>query len=396
MYRMLFVVLFVINISYSETFKQILDEALKNSPYIKSFEYQKNAYDGQILKAKSLYNPQINLEFGRLASQTESGFALTSLSITQQLRLWDEKDFAVQSAVLQKKAQEYFYSQQRNILAGQLYQIFYEILFIEEKIKIKENELKNLKELYRFIKKKYEFGDALLIDVLRLEKDISILKIELGNLKADKISKKSYLFSLAGIKLTNIEGDFYKLNDLYNVNTNNLPLLKYYDLMIKSYDSQIDRQRALAKPQISLSIIAEEDPTANGKYEFGIGISSTLPIFYKNQGEIIRLINKKKSLIEKSRQYKLQYISQINAIQNQYKILKSQIGKVDNFAIKSLKESLKIAELGYKEGSITFLELSNIRKQYYQTLIYKAELYYQLHNLYGELIKIGGIKWWKN
>ena len=53
---------------------------------------------------------------------------------------------------------------------------------------------------------------------------------------------------------------------------------------------------------------------------------------------------------------------------------------------------MKLAQLGYKEGTITFLELSNIRKEYFETLVYKAQLSYEIHKLYGEFIKIGGVR----
>ncbi|WP_029522596.1 TolC family protein [Persephonella sp. KM09-Lau-8] len=390
--RFYIVFLLIIGFSYAATYEDILQQAFENSPYLKSYEYKKKAYEGKILSAKQTYNPEIDIEFGRLVSQTESGFALTSFSISQQLRLWGEKDFAIKSAVLQKKAEEYFFQQQRNILAGQIYQIFYEILFLDQQIKIRQKELENLQKLYSFIKEKYELGDALLIDVLRTEKDISLIQLEIQKLKSEKQAKESYLFAIAGINPVKIEGNLYQLNPLGSISVQDIPLLNYYKLLIKSYDEEIKRQKALAKPQISVGLVAEEDAEELGKYEFGIGISSSIPVFYRNQGEIISAVNRKKQLIAKEKQYKLQYQAQIESITNQYKVLTDQINKLDKTAIDKISQSLQLALSGYKEGTITYLELSSLRKQYYQTLLYKAQLYYQLHKLYGEFIKIGGVK----
>ena len=390
--RMYILFLLIFGFSYAATYEDILQQAFENSPYLKSYEYQKKAYDGKILSAKRTYNPEIDIEFGRLVSQTESGFALTSFSINQQLRLWGEKDFAIKSAVFQKKAQEYFFQQQKNILAGQIYQLFYEILFLDQQIKIKQKELENLQKLYSFIKEKYDLGDALLIDVLRTEKDISLTQLEIQKLKSEKQSKESYLFAIAGITSEKIEGDLYQFRPLKNISINELPLISYYKLLIKSYDEEIKRQKALAKPQVSIGLMAEEDAEELGKYEFGIGIFSSIPIFYRNQGEIIAAVNRKNQLIAKEKQYELQYEAQIKSISGQYKVLTNQIKKLDETAIDKIKQSLQLALSGYKEGTITYFELSSIRKQYYQTLLYKAQLYYQLHKLYGEFIKIGGVR----
>lgn len=390
--RFYIVFLLIIGFSYAATYEDILQQAFENSPYLKSYEYKKKAYEGKILSAKQTYNPEIDIEFGRLVSQTESGFALTSFSISQQLRLWGEKDFAIKSAVLQKKAQKYFSQQQRNILAGQIYQIFYEILFLDQQIKIRQKELENLQKLYSFIKEKYDLGDALLIDVLRTEKDISLTQLEIQKLKSEKHVRESYLFAIAGTNPVKIEGNLYQLNPLGSISVQDIPLLNYYKLLIKSYDEEIKRQKALAKPQISVGLVAEEDAEELGKYEFGIGVSSSIPVFYRNQGEIISAVNRKKQLIAKEKQYKLQYQAQIESITNQYKVLTDQINKLDKTAIDKISQSLQLALSGYKEGTITYLELSSIRKQYYQTLLYKAQLYYQLHKLYGEFIKIGGVR----
>jgi outer membrane protein TolC len=72
-----------VSFSYGETFKEIVKKALQSSPYIKSIEYGLKSYEGQIIQAKRSLNPQIQLEFGRLISETESGFSLTLQNLLQ-------------------------------------------------------------------------------------------------------------------------------------------------------------------------------------------------------------------------------------------------------------------------------------------------------------------------
>ena len=390
MFVRIFLIIFAfVAFSYGATFKDILEKAIEKSPYLKSVKASVNSYEGQLIQAKRIFNPQLQVEFGRLVSQTESGFALTNLQLSQQLRLWGEKDFAIKSASLRKQAQEYFYEAQKRIFEGNLYQLFYEVLYLDYLIKIKENELSLLNQLKEFIDHKYKYGEALIIDVLRIDRDISIVKANLETLKAKKQAKELSLFAFAGIDPVKIEGNFEDLT--FNLNKpKNLPLVSYYELLVKSFDAQIKRQKALAKPQISVGFVAGEDEVDLGKYEFGVNISSTIPVFYKNEGQIITLVNRKAQALQRKKQYELQYQAQLKAINSQIEIFKQQMEKIENTAISKLQKTLEVAQKGYQEGTISFLELSTIRKQYFDTLGLKANLIWQIHKTYGEYIKIGG------
>ena len=394
MFIRIFLIIFAfVAFSYGATFKDILEKAIEKSPYLKSVKTSVNSYEGQIIQAKRIFNPQLQIEFGRLVSQTESGFALTNLQLSQQLRLWGEKDFAIKSASLRKQAQEYFYEAQKRIFEGNLYQLFYEVLYLDYLIKIKENELSLLNQLKQFIDHKYKYGEALIIDVLRIDRDISIVKANLETLKAKKQAKELSLFAFAGIDPVKIEGNFEDLT--FNLNKpKNLPLVSYYELLVKSFDAQIKRQKALAKPQISVGFVAGEDEVDLGKYEFGVNISSTIPVFYKNEGQIITLVNRKAQALQRKKQYELQYQAQLKAINSQIEIFKQQMKKIENTAISKLQKTLEVAQKGYQEGTISFLELSTIRKQYFDTLGLKANLIWQIHKTYGEYIKIGGYSKW--
>ncbi|RUM47557.1 MAG: hypothetical protein DSY47_06785 [Hydrogenothermus sp.] len=392
MFTRIFLAIFIfLTFSYGETFKEILEKALESSPYLKSIKYSVKSYEGQILQAKRNFNPQVQVEFGRLISQTDSGFALTNLQISQQLRLWGEKYLAIKSAGLRKKAQEYFYEAQKRIFEGNLYQIFYEILYIDAQIKIKEKEVALLNQLKKFIDHKYKFGEALIIDVLRIDRDISIVKSKLETLKALKQAKETLFFAFAGINPVKIEGNFEELN-INLAKPTNFPLISYYELLIKSYNTQIKRQKALAKPQVYIGLVAGEDAVDLGKYEFGINISSSLPVFYKNEGQIISLVNQKSQVLQKKRQVEFQYEAKLKSLGMQINALKKQLETVKKTAILKLQNALEIAQKGYQEGTVSFLELSSIRKQYFETLNLKASLIYEIHKTYGEYIKIGGLE----
>ncbi len=393
MFKKLLLLFLFVNISYGETLQEVINTALQESPFLKAYQYKINSVEGQIKKAKSLKNPSVSIGFGRIYSQAgDSAFALTNFSVSQPIRMWGERDYAVSSAKFQKNAYENFYNFQKNKLISNIYKQFFNALSIKEKIKLKKEEIKTVEKLYQFVKRSYQLGETTPLDILRVEKDLSIAKIELEKLKANLTASLNTLSSLAGKTIGSVEGDLFEIKKFKDVEIENLPQILFLKKQIESINQQIKRQKALAKPQISVGLNIGEDEVEFGKYEFGFSLSSSIPVFYKNQGEIIQLSNQKGMLYAKINQLKLKFKASINSIKKQIQVLKNQLKKVDTKVIPSISKALKLAEKGYKFRTISFFEFSNIRQQYYETIFYKINLAYQIQNLYGEYIKIGGLK----
>ncbi|WP_457623330.1 TolC family protein [Persephonella sp.] len=386
------VVLLLWTTSYSETLSEILDFALKNSPSVKSFRYELKSAEGDVISAEKYPNPEVYIQFGRIYSQSESGFNLTEFSIHQQLRLWGIRSNAVDEALLKKEALKYAYESFENQLIGDIYGKFYEALYLKELLRIKEEEFKLVRSIYEFVEKNYSLGEETKLNLLRAKRDLKITEIEFDQVKTDYLLKLQELSSLVGKEIKNVKGDLRKIKDFHNYNIAEIPEIKYLSKILKSIDKSIELQKSLAKPQIGIEFIAGEDAAELGKYEFGIGITSTIPVFNRNQGEIFKLVNQKRSIVEKINQKKLIFSNKINGYTKKYNILKDQVTQIEDDTIPSLKEALKLGEMSFKQRVITLFELTDIRKQYIDALLYRADLYKQIQLIYSEYIKIGGLR----
>ncbi len=393
MYR-IFVILFLLsNIVYGETLKQIVDIALKKSPFLKQYELQIKAVEGELKKAESFNNPDLNVGFSRIYSQVDGwSTALTDFGINQPLRLWGERKYAIASVKLKKIAFENLYKQQKRNLISNIYRQFFSILALKETIKTKEKEIKTLESLYQFVQKSYKLGESIPLDTLRIEKDLAVAKVELEKLKAQLQAAKNSLTAIVGQNINSVEGDIYNFRDIKDINLSQIPQIKYLQDLIKSIDEQIKRQKALAKPKVSIGVRIGEDAVELGKYEFGVGFNINLPVFYRRQGEIIQLISQKNIIKTKINQLRLNYTATLNSLKSQEKILKKQFVKIDKNIIPTISKALSIAEKSFKLRTISFFEFSNVRQQYYETIYYKIDLARQIQNIYASYIKIGGLR----
>jgi len=379
-------------LSYGESLKEVIDIALENSPYIKKYYYQIKAVEGELIDTSGYYNPELSVEFGRLYSQTDSAVTLTSFSVMERLRLWGEMDFAINSVKFKKEAIKYLIDQEKNKLSGEIYKAYYNSLYLKKQLAIKKRELNLVKAIYRYVDKSYKAGEIILLDVLRAKRDVELVKVQLKNLEAKYRASLNNLSALVGKKIKTVSGNLYDYPRLRKVDLEELPINRYYALMEKSLSEQVKRQKALGKPQVSVGVVADEDAVETGKYEFGVAVATTLPIFNKNKGKVIQVLSEKNMLLQDKKAQFLNYKYTLEAIKSQYNVLRRQIYEIDRKVIPQLKEALVLARKGYKYGTLTFFEFSSVRKQYFETLMYKAELAYQLHQLYGDYIKVGGFK----
>ncbi|WP_457644522.1 TolC family protein [Persephonella sp.] len=391
--RYMFLFIFLLTgVSYGETVEQLIDYAVKNSPQIKAQLYEVEALSGDIKSAEAIPNPEAYIQFGRLYSQSESGLNLTEISIYQPLRLWNTRKNSVEEALLRKSAFEFMFDYYKNQVAGEVYKRFYEALYYRELLRIKEENLSIVNSVYQFVKKNYELGEETKLNLFRAEKDLKIAQLEVDQVKTEYQIKLKELSSIVGKDVFDLEGDIKNIKDMKEFQIDQLPEIKYLQKLKESVEKAILVQRGLAKPQVGLELIAGEDAAELGKYEFGIGISTTIPVFYKNEGEIIKLSGTKNSIVQKIKQKELIYRTKIDGLKKKYSVLRSQLEDVNGQIIPSLSDALNLGRKSFRLRVITLFELSDIRKQYIEALIYKAQLLRDIHQVYGEYIKIGGIQ----
>ncbi|WP_457640111.1 TolC family protein [Persephonella sp.] len=379
-------------VSYGESFDQLIKKVLQESPYIQSLEKLKEEGKGAVKTAKLLPNPEANITFGRLYSQTDSGFALTDFYISQPLKLWGSRKFSIEKAKQYQQYLEYQVEALKNSYIGELYQLFFRALYKKESVLSAQKSLNIARKSFQFIRDSYKLGEESKINFLRARRELEKAELEYQKAVLEYKTALKELSAKAGFTVDKVEGSLDKLPALRSIDIEKLPYTASLQSEIKQIDKEIQLQKALAKPQISVEFVGGEDPVDLGKYEFGIGITSTIPVFNRNQGEILKLSAKKSSLHSRLNYEKRRLLSYIEKISEGIKLFSRQVKEIDRKVIPQLEEGIKLAEESLKLREITPFEFYNWKSEYIQTINYRLGLLNEIHQLYGEYIKIGGLK----
>lgn len=383
----IFIIFILFNFAYSITFDELKEKSL-NSNFLKSKEFEVKSFEGNIIKASSFENPQGHIEFGRLFGNN-SGFSVTQFSISQHLKLYNQMGYEKKMFL---KDLDYHYlnlESFKNTYLSEIYILFYESLYLKSlyNLTIEENDLN--KKMHEFIKKMYQLGEASKLDLLRAEKEYNLSTVKLNLSKNNYLESLKKLSSLTGLNIDDVEGNIENLPTIKDVDLSNNPKIKAIEKKIESLNYAYQYQKALSKPQISFGLIANE--VSNRKYSYGFTIDFSIPVFYRNLGEIVSIQNEKVSF-RNLKDYEMENLKhKYESIKESYQILRNQLDEIDKNVLDTMKNQFLLSEKAYKLKEITLFEFFTVKNQYYETLKYRLDILNQIHKVYGSYIELGGV-----
>lgn len=191
----------------------------------------------------------------------------------------------------------YQYEEVARSLRGELRQKFVELYFTRRSLTVYDDEIRAINDLLAIYKTQQEKGNISLLEKARLEALLLALRQEQGNLINQTTALSGELRLLLGINdQTQVEPviDESALDriDLSDISFTDLlarlperPDLKIAQSKRRASEADLKLQRALAFPEVSLK--GSYDKAGNFINDYwAIGLSISLPIFNRNQGNI--------------------------------------------------------------------------------------------------------------
>lgn len=264
--------------------------------------YNIDMAQAQVLQAKLFDNPVISLEqnvYNRLNGKYfdfgKEGEAV--VEIEQVIHLAGQRNKQVRLEKINKEIAEYQFEEVMRTLRQELNEKFVEVYFLSKSIGIYEREVNSLQTLLAGMKIQQEKGNISLMEISRLESMLFSLKKEKNEQENDLLTTRgelNLLLNLPGDTQVQLSLDEEVLQQL------DLSQLSFADLKAiinerpdqKIARSTVNASRANLKLQKSMAF---PEFSVKGNYDragnfindyFAIGVSLSVPIFNRNQGNI--------------------------------------------------------------------------------------------------------------
>ena len=284
------------------TLKEAEQRFLERNLSLIAERYNIDMAQAQVLQAKLFENPVISLEqnvYNRLNGKYfdfgKEGEAV--VEIEQVIHLAGQRNKQVRLEKINKEIAEYQFEEVMRTLRQELNEKFVEVYFLSKSIAIYEKEVNSLQVLLGGMKIQQEKGNISLMKISRLESMLFSLKKEKNERESDLLTTRGELNLLLNLPedtqvQLSLDEEVLQQLDLSQLSfadlkaiINERPDQKIARSTVNASRANLKLQKSMAFPEFSVKGNYDRVGNFINDY-FAIGVSLSVPIFNRNQGNI--------------------------------------------------------------------------------------------------------------
>lgn len=284
------------------TLKEAEQRFLERNLSLIAERYNIDMAQAQVLQAKLFENPVISLEqnvYNRLNGKYfdfgKEGEAV--VEIEQVIHLAGQRNKQVRLEKINKEIAEYQFEEVMRTLRQELNEKFVEVYFLSKSIAIYEKEVNSLQVLLGGMKIQQEKGNISLMEISRLESMLFSLKKEKNERENDLLTTRGELNLLLNLPedtqvQLSLDEEVLQQLDLSQLSfadlkaiINERPDQKIVRSTVNASRANLKLQKSMAFPEFSVKGNYDRVGNFINDY-FAIGVSLSVPIFNRNQGNI--------------------------------------------------------------------------------------------------------------
>ena len=284
------------------TLKEAEQRFLERNLSLIAERYNIDMAQAQVLQAKLFENPVISLEqnvYNRLNGKYfdfgKEGEAV--VEIEQVIHLAGQRNKPVRLEKINKEIAEYQFEEVMRTLRQELNEKFVEVYFLSKSIAIYEKEVNSLQVLLGGMKIQQEKGNISLMEISRLESMLFSLRKEKNERESDLLTTRGELNLLLNLPedthvQLSLDEEVLQQLDLSQLSfadlkaiINERPDQKIARSTVNASRANLKLQKSMAFPEFSVKGNYDRVGNFINDY-FAIGVSLSVPIFNRNQGNI--------------------------------------------------------------------------------------------------------------
>lgn len=366
--------------------EMVIETAIQHNYTLRTIHEKVNIAQEELKGIPLLSNPEVESEFiGGIQGEQ-------NVEIIKSFEMGGQRRYRKQIAKINLEIVEHELTRESQSLTKSVKLSFYQLLLIQEKLKLVQDMIKHNHQIYDIAQFRYVAGDISVTQVGLANLQLQSTRRELASLENEKQLAQLELNSLMGTSLTRkpIVTGKLPLKNPPNFDLDTLTskaLIHRVDLTSLKLQKQLTENRnKLAKaaniPDLSIGGIVERTPNETG---LGLKLTIPLPIFDRNRGEINisnALIKKDKALLldlenKITRDVTSAFLS-VNAANRNLKYY-------ENDLLKLLNENLNLTRSAYELGETELLELILIQNEYIKSQMDYLDTLYISQKAYIDL-----------
>lgn len=264
--------------------------------------YHVDMAEAQVTQAKLFENPVVSFEQnvynrnnGKYFDLGKEGEAV--VEIKQLIYIAGQRNKRVRLEKLNKEMAVYQFEEVIRTLRGELKEKFVDLYYTRKSLSVYDREIGYLSTVLDVYKEQNAKGNVSLLEKSRIQALLLSLKQERNGISNEAVALEGDLRLLLGLKREEVPEPLFDESALDRIELEKLPLaelsarmagrpdLKQAEAGIRASEADVRLQRSLAFPEVSLKGAYDRAGNFCNNY-FAIGLSVSVPLFNRNQGNI--------------------------------------------------------------------------------------------------------------
>lgn len=264
--------------------------------------YNIDMAEAEVIQARLFENPVISLEQnvynrlnGKYFDMGREGEAV--VEVEQLIYIAGQRNKRVRVEKLNKEMAVYQFEEVLRTLRSELNTKFIELYYTEKSLSVYDKEIDYLQRLLEVMKEQNEKGNISLLEKSRIQALLLSLQQERNETSNRVISLQGDMKLLLGLNVTEVFEPVFDETVLKQVDIASIPFIELNNRLAERPDIKMARtniqvsranvslQKSLAFPEVSLKGAYDRAGNFCDNY-FAIGLSVSVPIFNRNQGNI--------------------------------------------------------------------------------------------------------------
>ncbi|RDD94931.1 TolC family protein [Acidovorax sp. BoFeN1] len=372
--------------------RKAVEQALAHHPELAVANAEVDALGGASLQARARPNPELAFT----QEGTKSPSRTTTVQINQPIELGGKRQArmtAVESAAELARAD---LSARRHAIAAAVVTAFFDVLIIQERLRLSETALELSQRSSLATSQRVKAGKLSPVEETKANVSEANVRIELAQVRSESSAARARLASAMGSPLGPLvlEG---RLDDLppiqnyegFQAQLDRSPALQRAEMEVRRRKALTAVENARRISDITVSLGAKRDQE-QGRTQAVIGLSIPLPLFDRNEGNILEALKREDKARLELASTRVQLESEAIQARERLSSARAEAQSLAADVVPGAQSAYDAATKGFELGKFSFLEALDAQRTLLQARSQYLKALAEAHRANAELNRILG------
>ena len=372
--------------------RQAVEQALAHHPELAVADAEVQALGGASLQARARPNPELSFT----QEGTKSPSRTTTVQINQPIELGGKRQARMTAAERAAELARADLSARRHAIAAAVVTAFFDVLTIQERLRLAEAALELSQRSSLATSQRVKAGKLSPVEETKAKVAEANVRIELAQARSESSAARARLASAMGSPLGPLvlEG---RLDDLppiqnyegFQAQLDQSPALQRAEMEVRRRQALTAVENARRISDITVSLGAKRDQE-QGRTQAVIGLSIPLPLFDRNEGNILEALKREDKARLELASTRMQLESEAIQARERLSSARAEAQSLAADVVPGAQSAYDAATKGFELGKFSFLEaldaqrtLLQARSQYLKALAEAHRASAELHRILG-------------